>query len=184
MPHSSDNGTMPEPILHFFKGLSLKAHFMWLVILLIFPFSYWYVSDPDMTDRPLIHSEGRIAWVGNPKHGYELLLESDENTNRYQRLIILDGRSSVPGRVGFQINQRLSVDRYADLVANCWIANQQVCFSRCISDLQCKQKQQADNRWFLTWGTGLTLFGYLFTLAWVARGGRIMPRSKLPDGNR
>lgn len=80
----------------------------------------------------------------------------------------------------------IRVDRYGYLVNSCWVGDKQVCVSRCTSDLHCKQMQAAFDSLLLPWEIGLTIFGYLFTLAWVACGGQIgltprKPRDDLKD---
>ena len=175
---------MPDFALRFFKGLSPAGHVSWLVLLLIFPLVDWYTGTPDMTDRPLAHSEGRIVWVGTPKGGYDLELQPDETVRQYQKVFIRGDRSTMVARDLLETGQRIRVDRYGDLVNNCWVGDKQVCVSRCTSDLQCKQTRAAFDSQVLPWGIGLTIFGYLFTLTWVACGGQIGLARKNSSGAR
>jgi hypothetical protein len=175
---------MPEYIIRFFKGLALNAHAHWLVVLLALPASHWLTGPPDMTDRPMARSEGRITWVGHPKSGTEVLLQTDASTQRQERLAIQGARSTVFDVGLIRTDQRLRVERYGALVANCWVGEKQVCFSKCTSDLQCKQTQEARNLLFLCWAIGLTVFGYFFTLVWVACGGQISAKRKTPGDSR
>lgn len=128
-----------------------------------------------MTDRPLDRSEGRIAWMSNPRHGYELLLQPNEHIKKYERLFIQDGRSSVTDRGSLRIGQSLKVDRYGDSIGNCWVGDKQICVSNCVNDLKCKQDKQARDSQFFPWAVGFMIFGYAFTLIWVACGGKISP---------
>lgn len=166
---------MRNPIARIFKALPLSTHIQWLVCVLMFPCIYWYAGEPDLTDRPLDRSEGRIAWMGNPRHGYELLLQSDERIKKYERLFIQDERSSVSDPGSLRIGQNLRVDRYGDSIGNCWIGDKQVCVSNCVNDLKCKQDKHARDRQFFPWAVGFAIFGYTFTLIWVACGGQISP---------
>jgi hypothetical protein len=174
---------MPNPIARIFKALPLSSHIQWLVCVLVFPCIYWYV-EPDMRDRPLERSEGRIAWMGNPRHGYELLLQTDQSIKKYEKLFIQDGRSSVPDRGSLRIGQHLRVDRYGDSIGNCWVGDKQICFSNCVSDFKCKQDKQARDRQFFPWTVGVMIFGYVLTLIWVACGGQIRPSVRRPSDSR
>lgn len=135
-----------------------------------------------MTDRPLNRSEGRIAWMGNSRYGYELLLQPDEHIKKYERLFIRDERSSVTDRGSLRIGQILRVDRYGDSIGNCWVGDKPICVSSCVNDLKCKQDKQARDNQFFPWAVGFMIFGYAFTLVWEACGGQISPsRNKLSD---
>lgn len=171
---------MPQYIVRFFKGLSRSAHLQWLATLLLFPIVAWWGGEPDMTDRPLTRTEGRIADVRNLRHGYELVLQSYANPKESEGLSINEGRTAVGDHGLIRYNQKFRGERYGNSVANCWVGDQQVCFSKCTSDLQCKERQEATNRLVLPWGVGLTLFGYLFTLTWLACGGKIGTEPKSP----
>lgn len=175
---------MPEYITRFFKGLPVTAHAHWLVALLVFPAIHGLTGPPDMIDRPMERSEGRITWVGHPKSGTEVLLQSEGSSKSLERLAIQGARSTVFELGLIRIDQKLRVERYGALVGNCWVGDKQVCFSKCTSDVQCKQKQQASNLLFLYWAIGLTVFGYFFTLVWVACGGQIWPNRKTPGDAR
>lgn len=164
---------MSDYVLRFFKGLSAAGHVSWLVLLVVFLLTDAYTANPDMTDRPLAHSEGRIVWVGTPKGRYDLELQPDESVRQYEKVFIKGERSEVVDRNLLEAGQRIKVDRYGELVNNCWVGSKQVCVSKCASDLQCKQRQADFENLVLPWEIGLTIFGYLFTLTWVACGGQI-----------
>lgn len=175
---------MSDYVLRFFQGLPPAGHVAWLALLLIFPLTAWYGANPDMTDRPLAHSQGRIVWVGTPKGGYEVELQPDAAIKQYQKVFIKGERSTVVDQGWLEVGQTIRVDRYGDQVSNCWVGDKQICVSRCSSDLQCKQKQAAFDDWVLPWEIGLTIFGYLFTLTWVACGGQIWPVPKESNSSR
>lgn len=162
----------PPFYVRFFKGLPLSAHFVWLGILLMILIISWSIPKPDMSDRPLAHSEGQIVWVGYQKRGYEVMLQPESNSQHYERLLILDSRSAVHARDLLRAHQPLRVDRYGDLIANCWTSDQQVCFSRCSSDLQCKEQRESNERQSVSWMVAFSLFGYLFNLIRVACRGQ------------
>ncbi|WAH60379.1 hypothetical protein LZ023_12975 [Pseudomonas silvicola] len=177
---------MPDYVLQFFKGLSPAGHGSWLGLLVVFLLIDRFTASPDMTDRPLAHSEGRIVWVGVPKGGYDVELQPDESVRQYEKVLIRGERSTVVDRSLLEAGRMIRVDRYGDLVNSCWVGDKQVCVSRCTSDLHCKQMQAAFDSLLLPWEIGLTIFGYLFTLAWVACGGQIgltprKPRDDLKD---
>jgi hypothetical protein len=63
-----------------------------------------------MTNRPLVQSEGHIAWVGNRKSGFEWLLQPEETTNKYERRLIDPGRSTVSPQGRFRVGQKTESD--------------------------------------------------------------------------
>ncbi|WPP02008.1 hypothetical protein SFA35_11900 [Pseudomonas sp. HR96] len=167
-------------ITRLFNGLEPKVHIVWLALFLAYPIADWIAGEPVMIDRPLARSEGRITWVDNQRNGYKLLIRADDAGEASEQLFIWHSRSLVHSPALIASGQKLKVERYGNAVANCWVGDTQVCFARCSSELQCQQQEHASDRWLLPGWMAVTLFGYLFTLAWVACGGQIFKTPHRP----
>lgn len=152
-PYSRLLDVMPAGVLHGF----ISAFIVILAITLI--------GTDEPRDFPLETADGVVARYEAGRGSDSIWLRTTGPEDRQLRFF--PQRSALSGHWADFEGKALRFEHYGGYIANCWLGTTQVCFSKCRSDLQCKQDQDVRETRLLRWVCAVMAAIYAAVYVWA-----------------
>jgi hypothetical protein len=122
--------------------------------------------DFDQRDYPLQSTTGVLSGYEAQRAGrYTLWLHREGAAD--QKLSISAWRSTASQYWQTLVGQEIRFENFGGEVSNCWVGGKQVCFSKCVSDIQCKRDNNVSESRIMTIGAVAIASFYCAVLGWA-----------------
>lgn len=144
-------------------SMNVKGAFVFLILAIaLFVISFLGFEEED---NILESSVGVIESYSFGRGGdFSLIVKT--GGDKYEKFDFLQFRSTLSGKMADKKGKLVRISHYGDLVADCWVGDEQFCFSKCSSDLECRIAQNQSGSLWLRVASALILVGTLFSFLW------------------